>query len=139
MMTIEGRILARAGSRALIRIQPASACGACGSRGGCAAGKARQLWAEVADGLVAGDSVRLTMPAAALNRAALVGYLLPAVATLAGALSLSAFGDAVAALGAGIGLAFGMVAVRMLGRRLARHDSPLACGTDSPSLPGVLP
>lgn len=65
----------------------------------------------------AGDRVSLQMLETDLNRGALLAYLLPAVTTLLGALSLAAGGDALAVLGAALGLGFGLVCLRISARR----------------------
>lgn len=127
MMTAEGRIVVIRGQQAQIRIQPPSACGSCRTRSACGTGGERLLWVDLATDARVGDWVEMRMPTAALNRAALVAYLLPAVTTLAAAALAAPAGDAVAAGAAGVGLAIGLVLMRILGHRLAAKAAPQAC------------
>ena len=138
MMTAQGRVIAVAGGRAQVRIEPASGCSSCGSRGGCAGGKSQVIWVEATPGVAAGDTVNFALRDGTFRAAAFLGYLLPAVMTLTGAGLAADGGDAASALGAAAGLVVGLVIVRILGRRLTRKEPSGACTTDIPTLTGGL-
>lgn len=106
----------------------ASGCASCGHGAACgigklAGGRAETLLALPATpGLRAGDAVQLELREAQLTRAALVGYLLPVLLIVAGALLGQALGeklgaggtvDGIAALGAVAGLALGLLLTRL--------------------------
>jgi sigma-E factor negative regulatory protein RseC len=139
MMTAQGRVIAIVGARAQVRIEPASGCSSCGSRGSCASGKPQVLWIDAAPGVVAGDAVNFALSEGTFRSAALLGYLLPAVTTLIGAGIAADGGDIASALGAGAGLIVGLLVVRTLGRRLARKEPTGVCTTESNPLTGDLP
>lgn len=130
------RIAAIVDGVADVRLEPASACGTCGAKGLCGSGHERRLRLPAHPGFRAGDTVSLAMTDADLHRGALVAYLLPATATLLGALLLSAGGDMLAALGAGIGLAAGLAGMRLTASA-ALGSGVHICHPDSP--PGDLP
>jgi sigma-E factor negative regulatory protein RseC len=138
MMTAQGRVIAIAGARAQVRIEPASGCSSCGSRGSCAGGKSQMIWLDAAPGVAAGDTVNFALNEGTFRSAALLGYLLPAVTTLAGAAVAADGGDVASALGAAAGLVAGLVFVRILGRRLTRKEPMGACTTDTPTFTGGL-
>ncbi len=117
MMTATGRVIDVAGPLAQVRIEAASACSSCGTKRSCAGGHTRAVWVEAPEGVKSGDLLKISIPESAFNTAALIGYLLPAVTTLAGAGVMAAAGDTAAVLGAAAGLGFGLVLVRILGRR----------------------
>lgn len=98
-----------------------TACEACGHGGHCSLGrgadgaKATELRLPAVQGLKEGDFVTVGLPEVGLSLAALVGYLLPALATLVGAwigLSLGE-GDAPIALGAAGGFVGSLVVARI--------------------------
>lgn len=106
----------------------ASGCASCGHGAACgigklAGGRAETLLALPATpGLRAGDAVQVELREAQLTRAALVGYLLPVLLIVAGALLGQALGeklgaggtvDGIAALGAVAGLALGLLLTRL--------------------------
>jgi sigma-E factor negative regulatory protein RseC len=96
-------------------------CGVCGHDGHCGVGKAAGgglatlLTLPTADGLKEGDFVHIGLPESGLSFAALLGYLFPALATLAGTLAgVSAGGsDAAMALGAAAGFVGSLVVARI--------------------------
>jgi positive regulator of sigma E activity len=133
MMTTTGRVINVAGPLVQVRIEAASACSSCGTRGSCAGGQARAVWVDAPTGVVAGDTIGIAMAERAFRSAALIGYLLPAVTMLAGAAITATAGDTAAVLGAAAGLALGLVAVRILGRRAATADF---CSTERSNLSG---
>lgn len=112
-----GTILSVHDGVATIRVETPSACASCGSRSACG-GKDKTVRLPVAATLRAGDGVTLTLAEGALVRGALRAYLLPAITLLLGAIALSAFGDLAAAGGALSGLGFGLIAQRILARRV---------------------
>ncbi len=106
----------------------ASGCASCGHGAACgigklAGGRAETLLALPATpGLRAGDAVQVELREAQLTRAALLGYLLPVLLIVAGALLGQALGeklgaggtvDGIAALGAVAGLALGLLLTRL--------------------------
>jgi positive regulator of sigma E activity len=135
MMTTSGRVIHVAGPLAQVRIEAASACSSCGTRGSCASGQTRAVWVEAPEGVKSGDLLQISISERAFNTAALIGYLLPAVTTLIGAGLMAAAGDTAAVLGALSGLGLGLVLVRILGRRTATTDS---CSTERSTLTGDL-
>jgi sigma-E factor negative regulatory protein RseC len=139
MMTAQGRVIAVAGARAQVRIEPASGCSGCGSRGSCAGGKSQVIWVEAEPGVAAGDTVNFALKEGTFRSAAFLGYLLPAVTTLIGAALAAEGGDVASALGAAAGLFVGLLIVRILGRRLARNEpAGAARTTDIPTFTGGL-
>jgi positive regulator of sigma E activity len=122
MMTTSGRVINIVGAMAQVRVEPASACSSCRTKGSCASGQSRFVWVEAPEGTKSGDALKISMPERAFNTAALIGYLLPAVTTLIGAGLTSVAGDAAAVLGATAGLGLGLVLVRILGRRTTTAD-----------------
>ena len=138
MMTAQGHVVAVADGRAQVRIEPASGCSSCGSRGSCAGGKAQVIWVDAAPGVVAGDTVSFSLRDSTFRAAAFLGYLLPAVTTLIGAAITAGGGDGMSALGAAAGLSIGLVLVRLLGRRLTRKEPTGTCTPETPTLTGGL-
>ncbi len=136
MMTTTGRVINVAGTMAQVRIEPASGCSSCGTRGSCASGSARAVWIEAPQGTTAGDTLNISITEGAFRSAALLGYLLPAVTMLIGAGVTAAAGDLAAALGAAAGLGLGLVLVRILGRRATTADFTSACTTGHSNLTG---
>lgn len=105
-------------------------CSSCGHAGGCGIGKlagnrrTTLIRLPRPSNLAIGDQVTLELDEAHVTRAAMLGYLLPAVLLIGGALTgeqvggMTALGnDASAALGAVFGLATGLL--------LARWSRPL--------------
>lgn len=110
------RVVAVSGKQAELRLTAPSACGGCGAQGACGGARERQAQFRVPAGFAAGDLVTLEMSESSLNLGAMAAYLLPACCTLFGALLLAPGGDALAALGAGLGLGFGIVCLRLVAR-----------------------
>lgn len=135
MMTTSGRVIHVAGPLAQVRIEAASACSSCGTRGSCASGQTRAVWVEAPEGVKSGDLLQISISERAFNTAALIGYLLPAVTTLFGAGLMAVAGDVAAVLGALSGLGLGLLLVRILGRRTATTDF---CSTERSTLTGDL-
>ena len=96
-----GEVIRVARGVAQIRLEANAGCAGCGSRHTCASGDAAPLMIELAvPGKVqAGARVTIAMPASSLTLAALLGYLLPPVALLIGAIVANlAFGNDLAAV-----------------------------------------
>lgn len=93
-------VRAVAGQQVLVATHRASACSSCAVKSGCGAGTLAEmaqddeLVLDVPDGVRAapGDQVVVTLPGAALVKAAGLGYLLPLVVLVAGAAILSGLG-----------------------------------------------
>jgi sigma-E factor negative regulatory protein RseC len=104
--------------QAQVRLEGAGGCNSCGSRGTCASGSkaAQVINLSLPAHTRLGDRVTVSMPASSLTLAAMLGYLLPPVCLLVGAiLSTTCFeGDAAAVLGAGSGLVAGLLLVRLM-------------------------
>lgn len=112
-----GEVISVVHDRALIRLEPSSGCSACGNRGSCGSGDAKSRLIEMATPAHAraGDIVTVNIPAASLSLAAMLGYLLPPVALLAGAIAAEQFysSDLAAVIGAALGLVAGVLAARL--------------------------
>ena len=88
-MEIEEGIIEKASKRkALVRIQPSSACANCDSRGTCDISSDKKMMIEVANNLQAeiGDRVEISMPEGSLLKLSFLVYFLPVVALVAGAI-----------------------------------------------------
>lgn len=113
-----GEVVAVENGVAKVRLEVAAACGGCGSRGSCASGGAaeRVIEMHVSDHTRLGDRLAVSLPATALTLAALLGYLLPPLSLLAGAIvgALAFGGDLPAVLGALLGLSAGLLMVRLI-------------------------
>lgn len=110
------QVVAVSGDQMELHLAPAAACGGCGARAACDAARGKSARFPLAPGMAAGDCVTLEMSESQLNLGAVAAYLLPAACTLTGALLLAPGGDALAALGAGLGLGFGIVCLRLMAR-----------------------
>lgn len=105
-----------------VEVDAAAACSQCGSRKACHGGQNTQRFElPLQPGLRAGDTVSLAMDVGSLNLAALLAWLLPALALMLGALLGQALlGTERAAIGtAAIGLACGLFISRQLAQRYA--------------------
>lgn len=137
----EGVVLSTvaAGGLARLRLQPSADCAGCSCRSACSADEAREQFVTVTllKDAVPGERVRLQLPESALPLAALLGYLLPVVCLLAGAMLLCQVSDTDLApvLGAVVGLAGGLLLVRRIARSpLAGALQASACHVADPSL-----
>lgn len=121
-----GEVVGFARGMAQVRLERDAGCSACGSRATCASGNsaAELIRLSLPAHTHVGDRVTVSIPAASLTLAAVLGYLLPPVSLLAGAIAANIlFGNDVAAvLGAGAGFASGLL--------LARVTSSLAFGKE---------
>lgn len=140
MIETQGRIVALRHGIAEVRLSVASACSACGRKGSCDNGRERTVSVAAPPGSRAGDRVTLALPESALHLGSLLGYLLPALTTLGGAIALSGNGDAAAVGGAGLGLCAGLICVRLSSRRWAGEDAlPVSCTPESKPSHGDTP
>lgn len=104
--------------RVRVRLESAPGCTACASRSACgSAAGGSQVIEVVLPSARLGDAVTLAIPAATLSAAALLGYLLPSLGLLAGALAadLAWASDAAAVIGAAVGLCGGLLVARACG------------------------
>ena len=88
-MEIEEGIIVKASKRkAVVRIQPSSACATCESRGTCEVSSDRKMLIEVSNDLQAkvGDRVQISMPEGSLLKLSFFVYFLPVVALVSGAI-----------------------------------------------------
>ncbi|NMG32618.1 SoxR reducing system RseC family protein [Aromatoleum evansii] len=122
-LTHEGVVRSVEGGRALVAV-PVQGCSSCGERSRCGVGKlagggkVSLVTVPACAGLAPGDAVTLAADPDAINRAALFGYLLPALLIVAGAVGGDrlAHTDIAAALGAFGGLVLGVLVTRALPR-----------------------
>jgi sigma-E factor negative regulatory protein RseC len=82
-------------NRAVIKIQKSPGCETCEARGSCHAEGDKEMLVEVENELHAkeGDSVEVSMPKRSVAKMALVVYLGPVMALIAGAFAGEALGD----------------------------------------------
>lgn len=129
----EGVVRSITDGSALVAV-PVQGCASCGERKRCgvgkfsAGGRSTLVTLPACEGLKPGDAVTLGAEQGAINRAALVGYLLPALLIVAGAVvgDRVAHSDAAAALGAGFGLLSGLVVTRAISRAFRAAAAPLS-------------
>lgn len=117
--------------KAEITVSAAACCSGCSKRGACgigtlaAAGRHRELHLAAPPGLQAGDAVTVSIEDHHLLPAALLGYLLPAVLLIAGAVAGEFLGvrtadsELWAPAGALLGLAVGLALIRWLPQQTA--------------------
>ena len=137
----EGVVLSTvaAGGCARLRLQPSAACAGCSCQPACSADDAHEQFVSVTlrKDAAPGERVRLQLPESALPLAALLGYLLPVVCLIAGAMLLRQVSDTDGApvLSAVVGLAGGLLLVRRIARLpLAGALQVSACHVPDPSL-----
>lgn len=128
-----GTVIGSAHGMTRICLESAPTCSGCGSRGTCKSGAAKEQIVEVRLPALAqpGAQVTLTLPESSVVLAALLGYLLPVVGLLLGAVIASGLfaGDLSAVLGAAGGFLAGLLGVRLIsggvmGKALAPHVCP---------------
>lgn len=123
------------GQFALVEVSSvASGCGRCHEAGGCGSGLLNKSLRPRCNyrlpnliSAAVGDRVILSVPEGAVLRAALLAYLLPILLLIAGAAVGTVFSadDLVALIGAGSGLALGLLALRTAQSRLAGNGELL--------------
>jgi len=141
-----GEVIALVHGSALIRLERApSSCGGCSSRGTCSSGHAptQEVLMQMPADTKIGDQVTVSMPSSSVALAAVLGYLLPPVFLLLGAIVADSHyaGDAAAVLGAAIGLVVGLLVARLISRfTLGQGFSSAACDSSTPpDLPQASP
>jgi positive regulator of sigma E activity len=141
-----GEVLGVESGVATVRLEAASGCSSCGSRGTCAAaGAARQIvHLPLARKLAPGDRVTVSMPESSVALAALIGYLVPPLGLLVGAVAATLVlggefdSDTAAVLGGALGLVGGLFIARAMARiSFGRRLLPSVCHPETPS--GDLP
>lgn len=131
--THRGVVLSIAGGQAVIGVA-VQGCASCGQKKNCGVGKLsggeKTTWVTLPTrtGLQVGDVVTLSVPQSVINRAALLGYLLPATLLVIGSvIGQSTLGsDLGAALGAAAGIALGLLLLRVLPRFVEGANAPLS-------------
>lgn len=113
-----------------VAVQGCSSCGqkkSCGVGKLAGSGKVSLLRVPAEPGMKPGDQVSLSVDQGDLHRAALLGYLVPAVLMVIGAVAGQSLTgqDFGAALGAFAGLAFGVLLGRIAPRLFAGAGAPL--------------
>jgi sigma-E factor negative regulatory protein RseC len=107
-----------------------SACGKCGERGGCGKPQSGPRCYAVPNtvGAHPGDRVVVCVADGAVLKAAALSYLMPLAFVFGGALAGAQYGaeGLFPVLGAAVGLAAGMVVLKLVNRRLARREPILA-------------
>jgi len=130
-----GEVIGFENGVAQIRLERPSGCSGCGSRGTCASGSAaaQVIHMSLPEHTRPGDQVTVSMPASSVTLAALLGYLLPPVSLLLGAIVASTCyeSDAAAVLGAGLGFVAGLLLARLISRFVfGRETVPSICSPD---------
>jgi sigma-E factor negative regulatory protein RseC len=131
--THRGVVVSIAAGQAVIQVA-VQGCASCGQKKSCgvgklaSGGKTTRVKLPARAGLQVGDTVTLSVPQAAINRAALLGYLLPATLLVIGSIVGNTVldGDFGAALGAAVGMALGLLVVRVLPRLFPAANAPLS-------------
>jgi sigma-E factor negative regulatory protein RseC len=131
--THRGIVLSIAAGQAEIGVA-VQGCSSCGQKKSCGigklagGGKTTRVTLPTRAGLQVGDTVTLSVPQSAINRAALLGYLLPATLLVIGSIVGNTVldSDFGAALGAAVGIAVGLLVVRVLPRLFPAANAPLS-------------
>lgn len=114
-----------------VAVQGCSSCGqkkSCGVGKLAGGGKTALVHLPSREGLKIGDTVTLSVGQTELNRAALLGYLLPASLLVTGSVigNTALNSDAGAALGAAAGLATGLLLTYLIARLFRGAAAPLS-------------
>ena len=130
MSASEAIVMRVEGDLAFIEVKDdVSSCGSCGDKGHCGKSQAgpRRYAVRNSVGAAPGDTVVVSVPDGAVLRAAAMSYLMPLLFLLAGAVFAGArYGDGLpAVVGAVLGLATGLAALRLLSRRNACGAEPV--------------
>jgi len=130
----EGVVVASDAGITRIRLEQAAACAGCGSRGTCASAsvsaKPEFIDVRVSAPTALGAQVTVSLPESSVALAAVLGYLLPALGLLLGAVIATVLfsGDLPAVLGAVLGLVAGLIAVRFASNRFSgSYMTPAVC------------
>lgn len=132
-LTHSGVVQAIEAGEALIAVA-VQGCASCGQKKSCGVGKlagggkTTLVRLPARDSLQVGDVVTLSVAQQAINRAALLGYLLPACLLVIGSVIGNTVldGNLGAALGAVAGVAGGLLAVRLIPRFIRGANAPLS-------------
>jgi len=130
-----GRVVALHGDVADVRMAVASSCQGCRARAVCTDGGGQLIRIVAPPNASVDDPVLLELDQANFALGVAIGYLLPALMLLLGAAVSSFAGDAAAAPGAAIGLATGLLLVRLLHRRLLAERLQPTASVTCPSQP----
>ncbi len=144
METIErkGQVIRFERGVAKIRLEQAAGCASCGSRNSCASAEpagqvvSMPMSGPASGSIAAGDFVSVSMPAATVTSAALVGYVIPPFGLLLGAIFASFINDSDVAtsLGAVLGFVAGLLLTRWLARfAFGQRLTPSVCRRDAPA------
>ena len=136
-----GIVISTQAGVARVRLSPAAGCAGCGTRNSCASAAAKPQIVDVLlpETALARSEVALTLPESSVLLAALLGYLLPVVGLLAGAVAaVGIFSSDLAAItGAVVGFFLGLIGVRRLsGSHFTAALAPSVCRSNSPPLAG---
>ncbi len=125
MIATTVRVISNRDGQLLVESTEQSGCGGCGSRSVCGvsglarhfAGGRKPVAISCSAEVRAGDELQLQMSEGDLLRAGMMAYLLPSVFALLGAGTAAAcgLGDGGAVLGAGVGIAAGLLLGRLSG------------------------
>lgn len=130
-----GRVVALHGDAADVRMDLASSCQGCRARAVCTDNGGHLIRIVAPPNASVGDPVLLELDQANFALGVAIGYLLPALMLLLGAAVSSFAGDAATAFGAAIGLASGLLLVRLLHRRLLADRLQPTASVTHPSQP----
>jgi len=118
-ITIQAVVRTRDGMFANVEVEQGG-CGRCHEKGGCGGQQLTQMFCkgsktyhvENTIGAVVGDRVTIAIAAGSISRTANLAYILPLIATVAGAVLGASFGgDLSAVMGAGIGISIAFLYV----------------------------
>ena len=140
-MEVRGTVVRIEGPLAWVRVDgQGQGCGRCDEPGGCRSARLTHVWHppvsefaldnEIGAGV--GQTVRITLAEGAALRAALIGYGLPCLSLLAGAVLGTTQGDVPAMFGAGLGLLAGFALQRRLQAGRSREHRPRIAGLAEP-------
>ena len=126
-----GEIICNDNGLVQIRLERLSGCGQCGSRNSCASGNAVQvIRMRLPPSTRVGDHVTVSTPASSVVLAALLGYLLPPLSLMLGAVIAGFFyaGDGATVLGAAVGFLVGLLFARLISSGMSRNSiHPFSC------------
>jgi sigma-E factor negative regulatory protein RseC len=126
MTDAKGTVVGIDGDYAIVRVEANSGCGRCHEPGGCGATNIGQMFCAApktfrvrnSGGRALGDEVTIAIAEGSIRRSALIAYVMPLLALLAGALAGHVLGgDVGAILGAVGGLVVAWIILRSVGRR----------------------
>lgn len=127
-LSLAGRVVSVAEGEVVVALT-AAGCAGCGQKSACGLGRLAGTPREnlvrlpACEGLRAGDAVTLASESGALVRSALLGYLVPALSLVTGAvIGEAGLGSEAGAVGgAGLGFLCGLLLVRVAVARRSAH------------------